>query len=101
MAGVFQLPDQHDGVAPCGRIAGFTSYHHFDWGLYLQSFGSLELEDNIVMENTVGSFSFVYGPSSTGHQFADKYVSVKDSTYIGATARFDCASLDRVFESAE
>ena len=53
-------------------------YKAWDYGIYSQTGGSLVIDDYISIENVLGIFPFVYGPSATSHKWADKFVQVPD-----------------------
>ncbi|XP_069115224.1 fibrocystin-L-like [Argopecten irradians] len=76
----------------CVLISNFTVWKIRDGAIYYQNAESAEIRDIVSVENTVGSASFVVGPSAVGHQYADKYILVKDSLFVGATSSFDCST---------
>ena len=52
----------------------------------------IEMKRNTILENGVGIFSFVYGPSSLDHLFEDHYVKIEDSLVVGQSTEFDCTA---------
>ena len=91
-AGVFYFdPSSNDD---CHLYNGFTLWKNLDFGLYYIHTPSLEVRNSIFVENGVGMLPFVMGPSSTGHQMADKYANIINNIWIGKTSSFD-NSLDR------
>ncbi|XP_069121982.1 fibrocystin-L-like [Argopecten irradians] len=76
----------------CVYISNFTMWKIRDGAIYYQNSVSVEIKNIVSVENTVGSVSFVIGPTAENHEYAEKYVLVKDSLFIGATASFDCSA---------
>ncbi|XP_033757813.1 fibrocystin-L-like [Pecten maximus] len=76
----------------CVVISNFTIWKSRDAGIYYQNTLSVEVHNAVLVENTVGTVSFIVGPSAVGHQTAEKYVLIKDSVVVGATSSFDCTT---------
>ncbi|XP_021347967.1 fibrocystin-L-like [Mizuhopecten yessoensis] len=76
----------------CVQISNITAWKCRDSGVYYENVLSVEIKNVVLVENTVGSAPLMNGPSAVAHQTADKYVLIKDSTVVGATASFDCTS---------
>ncbi|XP_060084827.1 fibrocystin-L-like, partial [Ylistrum balloti] len=76
----------------CVQISNFTVWKSRDGGIFYENSPSAEIKDVVLVENTVGTAPFIVGPSAVGHETADKYVLIKDSTIVGATTSFDCTS---------
>lgn len=83
------------GISGCTLLNNFITYKSYDYGMYYQGTSSLEVIGYTSLDNNVGLFPMVLGPSVVSHQFADKYVHVLDSSFVGTTSAFDC-SLDVV-----
>ena len=87
--GVGVMPDQ--GRPTCSLLANFTSYKSWDSGLYYQAEqASLEVIGYTSIDNTIGLFPMVLGPSSISRQFENKFIHVKDSIFVGSSDDFDC-----------
>jgi hypothetical protein len=41
------------------------------------------VNNSVLVENGAGLMAFVIGPGATGHAFADKYVEVSNSVFVG------------------
>ena len=61
-------------------------------GIYYCDQCSLKLRDNIFVENTVSTLSFVALPSVMYHQYAAKYQHFTNNLVIGQSPWFDCAT---------
>lgn len=83
---IFELDAPAD--PSCIIFNGFTSWKNLDFGFYLQSTASLELKNSVIAENGLGVFTFVIGPSATGHSYADKSATIDDNVFIGKTSSF-------------
>ena len=88
LTGVTLFADQ--GVAGCSLIRDFTVYKAFDYGLYYQSESNLEVIDFTSIDNNLGLFPMVVKPAALGHAFADKWVHVSNSSFVGTSSSFDC-----------
>ncbi|XP_033759106.1 fibrocystin-L-like [Pecten maximus] len=75
----------------CMQFSGFTIYRCFDYGVYLNQPASLIISDLISVDNGVGVFPIIYGPSATRHEYGDRSFKISNSTIVGRSSIFDCA----------
>ena len=83
---------EDDVSGQCAMISGFISWKNHDFGLYYQNDPSVKLDNNIVVENGLGIWTAVLGPSSLGHIIGDKTAEISNTLLVGATASFDCSN---------
>ncbi|XP_052060298.1 fibrocystin-L-like isoform X3 [Mytilus californianus] len=76
----------------CLQLANFTVWKCWDFGLYYNSLFDIVVKKNTVLENGVGIFPFVYGPSAVDHIFVDHYMKIENNLVVGQTAAFDCTT---------
>ena len=79
-------------LTSCIKFANFTLWKNLDYGLYYQNAASNEISDILAADNGVSIFQFITGPSATGHAYADKYTTLKNSLIVGTSGGFDCAT---------
>ncbi len=88
LVGVYTLPE--DGIPTCGLISNFTVYKTYDFGVFYEAEASLEVSGIVSYDNQIGLFPMVIKPGASQHQFANKYITVRDSLFVGTTSAFDC-----------
>lgn len=74
----------------CTRVSGFTVFKSLHWGIYYESYGSLIVEENVLIENKVGLFSMVVEPNPIEHKAENKTSILRRSLVIGQSPTFDC-----------
>ena len=67
----------------CTRIAKFLVFKSSAYAIYYQGSNSFLANNNILVENQIGVFSIIIGPSSLLHVDGGKRCSVEDSLIIG------------------
>ncbi|XP_021369085.1 fibrocystin-L-like isoform X2 [Mizuhopecten yessoensis] len=87
----FVIYPQITTSATCLRMSNFTAWKNLV-GIYYQNTASLELWNNFLVENRIGAAMFVMGPSAVDHQATNKSVTVKNTTLVGASSSYDCAT---------
>lgn len=83
LIGVANFPSDHAVSTQCFMWAGFTVWKNADWGLFIDNLASQIVTNLLSVENGVGYFPFVVGPSAVSHTLADKTVEVRNSTFVG------------------
>ncbi|XP_045208899.2 fibrocystin-L-like [Mercenaria mercenaria] len=68
------------------RISGFTSWKNLDIGLYYIGRANVVIEQNILIENQIGLGVVL----SQDQVDKDRFVHLKNTTFIGQTTSFDC-----------
>ncbi|GFN92112.1 fibrocystin-l [Plakobranchus ocellatus] len=88
LIGVGIFPEDPAADATCVTYSGFTLWKNFDFGIYYNNEPSVVLKNNRLIENGIGIFPMVIGPSATGHAYADKYCEIDDNIFVGKTSSF-------------
>ncbi|XP_048254094.1 fibrocystin-L-like [Haliotis rufescens] len=92
LMGVGIFPKETGVSGTCIRYSNVIAWKNVDFGFYYNNPASFLGESLVSVENGVGVFPFVVGPGSVAHQTSDKYVTVRDSFFVGKTSAFDCTS---------
>ncbi|XP_041373046.1 fibrocystin-L-like isoform X2 [Gigantopelta aegis] len=93
LSGVAIFPKDKLVSSSCVRWSNFFVWKNLDWGLYINNGPSVEIEDIVSVENGVGVFTMVVGPGALSHDISqDKYVKLRNSTFVGKTSSYDCVS---------
>ena len=95
LIGVYMMPD--DGLPICSHIANFTIHNAFDFGIYAQGESSFQISNVNVLDSNLGLYITVVGPPSVTHEFADKYVAIQDSSFVGHSSVSDCSAYPKNF----
>ncbi|XP_048254422.1 fibrocystin-L-like isoform X3 [Haliotis rufescens] len=91
MIGVSMFPTDEDVVSTtCIYLANLLLWRNYDYGIYYNQAASLKAKFIISIENGIGIFPMVVGPSALSHQTSDKFVEVTNSMFVGQTSSFDC-----------
>ncbi len=90
LIGVYTLPEQADTSKTCISISNFTVSKTWDFGVYHNTIQSVEFNGIRSVDNKVGLMALVIGPASLSHAYANKYIDVQDSTFIGTSSGWDC-----------
>ncbi|KAL4228553.1 Fibrocystin-L [Mactra antiquata] len=98
MIGVMVLPDDPLTQSVCTKVANFTVWKNQNFGIYYQNPASLVVDNCAMIDNTNGLFTIVMGPPSLDHLFANKYVNVQSSTFVGQSSGFD-VDIDEIDKS--
>jgi hypothetical protein len=80
------------GVPRCAEISGFTVWKNFDWGLFFYTKSRVIVSNCVFADNTNSINPHVYQPPALSHVTADKFVHVRNTTFIGRTASWDCVT---------
>ena len=76
----------------CGRLNDFTAWRNFDYGVYLYTENSMELDNIVAIDNGVGLVPIIFGPSSSAHLWENKYITMQNSVIVGVSDVYDCAT---------
>lgn len=74
----------------CAKISGYTVWKTFDYGVYYQNRPSIIFDNILSIDNRNGLFPIVIEPDSVQHLYADKFVQVQGSTFVGQTDSVEC-----------
>jgi hypothetical protein len=74
----------------CVLISQFTIYKTISIGIYVAGFADLAFDSNILIDNQMGIYHFIYGIASTSHVFVDRSVNVTNNLIIGTSPSFNC-----------
>ena len=73
----------------CALYNGLIAWKNVDIGLYYYGTPKLQVENSIFVENGLGIFPYVMGPSAIGHTYDDdKTVKITNNIFIGKTSSF-------------
>ena len=62
------------------------------WGIYYQGLGNLLTENNVMIDNQVSLFTFIYRPDPLGHEMAYKSSYISNCLFVGQSPSFDCVN---------
>lgn len=65
--------------------------------------GNLFTDSNVLIDNQVSLFTFIYAPAALTHQAGGKFSTVKNNIFIGQSPTFDCVNdlkKEKYFQSA-
>uniref|UniRef100_A0A8D0HLS2 PKHD1 ciliary IPT domain containing fibrocystin/polyductin n=1 Tax=Sphenodon punctatus TaxID=8508 RepID=A0A8D0HLS2_SPHPU len=79
-----------DGFQNCTKITGFLAYKNYDYGFMFHLASSVEVENMMLVDNTIGLLPVVCGPSAE-----QKYIEFRNSIIIATSSAFDCIN-DRI-----
>ncbi|GFN92106.1 fibrocystin-l [Plakobranchus ocellatus] len=88
LIGIGIFPAEPTVDSTCVTYNGFTLWKNFDFGIYYNNKPSVILKNNWFIENGIGIFPMVIGPSATFHDYADKYCEIKNNIFVGKTSSF-------------
>ncbi|CAL1525942.1 unnamed protein product [Lymnaea stagnalis] len=88
LIGVAAVPEDQLVNSTCILYNGFTLWKNMDFGFYFNNNGSVIFKNNVLVENGVGIFPMLVGPSAVKHAYTDKYVEITGNIFIGKTAAF-------------
>jgi len=83
------------GDSTCQQFTDFSCWRNYDFGAYLNNIPSFIVKGGVFTENVIGIFSMVAGPSALAHQYQNKFVEVRNVTFIGRTSSFSCSKNQR------
>ena len=89
MGSLILPPDTVTG--DCVKMSGFIAWKNIEFGMYYQNDPSIIIDNNILVENGVGTWTGVLKPSALDHMIGDKTADVWNSLFVGATSVFDCS----------
>ena len=74
----------------CSKVSNFYVYKAYNYGVYFQTECSLELEDLVLVDNSLSIFPLVIYPDAEIHEYANKFVSIERGLIVGLSPSFDC-----------
>ena len=89
--GIHMLYD--DGIPHCTKVSKFTSYTNWDWGVFTYTRQRMKFQDLILVDNRIGLHAIVYEPRALQHSTSDKYISIKNSLFVGNSDVDNCRDL--------
>ncbi|XP_048585401.1 fibrocystin-L isoform X2 [Nematostella vectensis] len=80
------------GWKGCTRLAGFTSWKNWDYGIFTHSSSSIMLQDSAFIDNKAGVLLNVHSPPALSHKAAEKFVQLDRVLIVGTSQYHDCTS---------
>ena len=75
----------------CSRFDGFQIYRAYSYGIYTQTDCSIEINNCVLVDNSIGIFTMILRPDPVAHQFANKFTTITNSLLVGMSDSFDCS----------
>jgi len=76
----------------CVYVKNFYAWRNFDYGFMSLTTDSIELEDNVLVDNGVGVMNHGTGPSADQHIInEDLHVTIKNTVIVANSDLYDCA----------
>ncbi len=85
VSGSFHYSDQD-----CLKVSGFTIVKSQYFGIYYQANPEPVIEDNVLIDNQMGIFTIVWGPSPLSHVNANKKVILRNMMIMGRSSLANC-----------
>ncbi|KAJ1148974.1 hypothetical protein NDU88_001796 [Pleurodeles waltl] len=83
-----------DGFQNCTRIAGFTAYKNYDYGIMFHVGSSVVVENLTLIDNNIGLLPIVHGQKDQ-NKFEKKYILLRQCVIVATSPAFDCLK-DRI-----
>ena len=90
LGGVAMLPAYYFENLTCIKISGFTIFKSSHYGIYYQSYASLIVDSNVLIDNQINVFSMVIAPPGLSHLTSNKTILVQNSLIVGRSLKYDC-----------
>ena len=74
----------------CVVFRGFFVYRAYDYGVYLLTHDSVEMEDNMFVDCGVGIHPFLIRPRPTTHQLEYKHLRINNTLFVGRNDPSQC-----------
>ncbi|KAJ8026384.1 Fibrocystin-L [Holothuria leucospilota] len=74
----------------CALVSGFYIWNSFDYGIYAQIPSPLVVADSWLVDNKGGVLALIIGPGATSHRIVEKFVEIRDTTFVGTSPSFEC-----------
>ena len=78
----------------CVVFRGFFIYKAYDYGMYLLTHDTVELEDNLFVDNGVGVHPFLIRPRPTTKTLEYKHLRINSTTFVGRNDPTQCDTGD-------
>ncbi|CAD5115663.1 DgyrCDS4618 [Dimorphilus gyrociliatus] len=88
--GIWLMPEDCRLAESCSKFQGFKISKAWFFGIYVQVPCSVEFDNMILVDNTVGIFPMIIYPSAVHHEFEQKYAKFTNSLVVGTNPQFDC-----------
>ncbi|XP_043545299.1 PKHD1 like 1, tandem duplicate 1 [Chiloscyllium plagiosum] len=82
-----------DGFATCSLIQGFTIWKCWEYGIYFQTEGSVQVSEVTLMENKLSIFSMIYASSASEPKISNKSILIRNALLVGISPIFNCSDL--------
>ena len=79
----------------CVVFRGFFIYKAYDYGVYLLTHDSVEMEDNLFVDNGVGIHPFIISPKPETKQMVYKHLRINSTTFVGRNDPDQCDTGDK------
>ena len=80
----------------CVVFRGFFIYKAYDYGIYLLTHDTVEMEDNLFVDNGVGIHPFLIRPKAETHNLEYKHLRINNTVFVGRNADDQCDTGDKV-----
>ena len=74
----------------CVLLSQFTIYKTISIGMYVVGFANLAIDSNVLIDNQMSIYPFVYSPASKSHVFVERSINITNSLIIGTSPSFNC-----------
>ncbi|XP_072425699.1 fibrocystin-L-like [Chiloscyllium punctatum] len=91
--GQYGIYMNRDGFPTCSLIQGFTIWKCWEYGIYFQTKGSIQISNVTLMENKLSIFSMIYGSSASGPEILSKHILIRNALLVGVSPIFSCLDL--------
>ena len=79
------------GIPGCSMISGYLTWRNLDYGAFIYPKVSVIVDSVVAVDNTVGLFPNIWGPSALTHATANKFFTLRNSLIVGTSSNYDCA----------
>ena len=79
----------------CVVFRGFFIYKAYDYGIYLLTHDTVEMEDNLFVDNGVGIHPFLIRPKAETHNLEYKHLRINNTVFVGRNDPSQCDTGDK------
>ncbi|XP_043545298.1 fibrocystin-L-like [Chiloscyllium plagiosum] len=91
--GQYGIYMNRNGFPTCSLIQGFTIWKCWEYGIYFQTEGSIQISNVTLMENKLSIFSMIYGSSASGPRISSKRILISNALLVGISPISNCSDL--------
>ena len=86
----YNPPIEIIGDKGCVSFDNFLIYKIYDYGVYLLTHETVQMDNNIFVDCGVGVHPFLIRPKATTHLVEEKYLEVNNTVFVGRSEAFSC-----------